>query len=203
MEGGGRRVQERRRRREYLLNISERLFAEQGFFKTTMSQIAKESEFALATIYRFFKSKEDLYFTLIEEKMEMLINNVHEAVARVTSSIEKIKALIRAQMTFFENHPHFFKILMTEKIVLQEGERNSLRERIARKYNSYLNSISEIIRKGIRRGELKRMDPRETSYTLAEMLYTFTLIWLSHPGKGSLAARANSLVELFLRGTQQ
>lgn len=203
MEDEGRRVQERRRRREYLLSISERLFAEQGFFKTTMSQIAKESEFALATIYRFFRSKEELYFTLIEEKMEMLINNVHEAVAKVTSSIEKIKALVSAQMTFFENHPNFFKIFMAEKIDLPEGERNTLRERIGRKYSSYLNSISEIIRKGIRRGELKRMDPRETSYTLAGMLNTFTLIWLSHPGKGSLAARVNTLVELFLRGTQQ
>ena len=203
MEGGGRRVRERRWRREYLLNISERLFAEQGFFKTTMSQIARESEFALATIYRFFRSKEELYFTLIEEKMELLINNVQEAVAKVTSSIEKIKALIRAQMTFFEEHPYFFKIFMAEKIGLEEGGRDTLRERITRKYNSYLNSISEIIRKGIRRGEFKRVDPKETSYTLAGMLHTFTLMKLSHPGRSSLAARANTLMELFLRGTQQ
>jgi len=203
MEGGGRRTRERRLRREYLLNISERLFAEQGFFKTTMSQIAKESEFALATIYRFFRSKEELYFTLIEEKLELLIDNVQEAVVKVSSSVEKIKALIRAQMTFFEEHPHFFKLLMAEKFGLEEGEKDTLRERIGRKYNSYLNSISEIIRKGIRRGELKRVDPKETSHTLAGMLNTFTLMWLSNPSKGSLAARSNALVELFLRGTQQ
>ena len=203
MESEGRRVSERRWRREYLLNISERLFAEQGFFKTTMSQIARESEFALATIYRFFRSKEELYFTLIEEKTELLINNVQEAMAKVSSSIEKIKALTRAQMTFFENHPYFFKIFMAEKIGLEEGEKDSLRERIARKYSSYLNSISEIIRKGIHRGEFKQVNPKETSYTLAGMLNTFTLMCLSHPGKSSLAARANTLVELFLQGTQQ
>ena len=50
----GRREQERRWRRQYILNVAERLFAQKGYHQTTMAEIAKASEFGMATIYQFF-----------------------------------------------------------------------------------------------------------------------------------------------------
>ena len=72
----GRREQERRWRRQYILNVAERLFAQKGYHQTTMAEIAKASEFGMATIYQFFKSKDKIYLTLLHEKIDLLLKPV-------------------------------------------------------------------------------------------------------------------------------
>ncbi len=44
-------------RREEILLAAERLFSKNGFFKTSMAEIAEAAQFAMGTVYRFFKSK--------------------------------------------------------------------------------------------------------------------------------------------------
>ena len=56
-----------RKQREYearrleILAVAERLFSKKGFFKTSMLEIASASQFAMGTVYRFFKNKEEIY----------------------------------------------------------------------------------------------------------------------------------------------
>ena len=49
-----------------ILSAAEKVFAVKGFFPTTMSEIAEIAEFGTGTLYKYFKSKEDLYFSLID-----------------------------------------------------------------------------------------------------------------------------------------
>jgi len=48
MEKMGRRERERQARRQEILNAAEKLFAQKGFFKTALADIAKDSEFGMA-----------------------------------------------------------------------------------------------------------------------------------------------------------
>jgi AcrR family transcriptional regulator len=68
MEKLHRKVREHLTRRKEILLAAEKLFAAKGFFPTTMSEIAQEAQFGTGSLYKYFKSKEDLYFTLIDEK---------------------------------------------------------------------------------------------------------------------------------------
>lgn len=57
-------------RRQCLLDTSRRLFAEQGFHQTGMSQIAKESGVAVGQIYRDFPNKEAIIVAICESSLE-------------------------------------------------------------------------------------------------------------------------------------
>src|SRR5690625_6936170 len=48
------------------------LFRRYGFKKTTITDITKEVGIAQGTFYHFFKSKELLYFTILEKEEEIL-----------------------------------------------------------------------------------------------------------------------------------
>jgi len=62
--------------------------------------------------------------------------------------------------------------------------------------------IAEIIEGGIKRGELKGLNPREASYALLGMLNSIIIYWLtSDKKKGSLTPKASALVEIFFKGT--
>ena len=74
-----RKQREYEARREEILLAAERMFSQNGFFKTSMAEIAESAQFAMGTVYRFFKSKEEIYISLVEAKVEELLNLLKEA----------------------------------------------------------------------------------------------------------------------------
>ena len=49
-----RKQREYEARRQEILSAAECLFSKNGFFKTSMAEIATASQFAMGTVYRFF-----------------------------------------------------------------------------------------------------------------------------------------------------
>src|SRR5512139_2235655 len=105
-----------RKEREYLAHREEILTAaEKGFFPTTMSDIAREAEFGTGTLYKYFKSKEELYFTLIDEKVEEINRLVRAELSQKTSVIQRIKNTLGLQFEFIERNRDFFRIYISER----------------------------------------------------------------------------------------
>ena len=87
--------------REEILSAAEKVFAAKGFFSTTMSDIAREAEFGTGTLYKYFKSKEELYFTLIDEKVEEINRPVKAELSLKAPATERIKKVLGVQFEFF------------------------------------------------------------------------------------------------------
>lgn len=64
-----RKQREKQARREHILDAAAGLFAEKGFEAATMAQIARRAELAPGTLYIYFKSKDELYFALLEPQL--------------------------------------------------------------------------------------------------------------------------------------
>ena len=65
-----RRERENLRQRGEILDTALKLFSEKGYHNVSMQQIAKQAEFGVGTIYKFFSNKQDLYKILIMETAE-------------------------------------------------------------------------------------------------------------------------------------
>ena len=110
-----------RKEREFLahrgeiLLAAQKVFAAKGFFPTTMSDIAREAEFGTGTLYKYFKSKEELYFTLIDEKVEEINRLVKAELSQKTSAVERIKKVLGLEFEFFERNRDFFMIYTSER----------------------------------------------------------------------------------------
>lgn len=191
-------------RRQDILDAAERLFSKNGFFKTSMAEIAEEAEFAIGTVYQFFKSKEDMYISLIEVKMEKFAALIDERVGEVTSATDKIEAVIRTKLGFFEQNRDFFRIYVSEWSGFEWTIKSAFGEQTWKRYQKQLELVAEIMRMGVRKGEFRAIDPAEAAYALHGMLNSTIYLWiLQVKPPGSLVAKSGSLLTLFIQGVSR
>lgn len=80
--------------REQLVDVARQLFAKKGVEDTTMNDIAVASKKGRRTLYTYFKSKEDIYFAVIESELEMLSETMKRVASKTMAPDEKILELI-------------------------------------------------------------------------------------------------------------
>ncbi len=68
MEKLTRKEREKIFKRTEILKASLSIFAEKGFHRTTMSEISKQSQYPLGTIYNFFTGKDQIYHDMMIDK---------------------------------------------------------------------------------------------------------------------------------------
>lgn len=111
--------------RQKLVDIARQLFAKKGIEGTTMNDIAVASGKGRRTLYTYFKSKEDVYYAVIESELERLSDKLDEVAARKTSPQDKIIELIYTHLIMIKEtvvrngnlRAEFFRnIWMVEKV---------------------------------------------------------------------------------------
>jgi AcrR family transcriptional regulator len=91
--------------RELLLNSAEIVFVRDGFLGAELGEIAAMAGRSKGAIYGHFKSKEDLYFALLEERISRYRGRVEEVLLGCTSQKEISRALT----------DHFFSAVKKDK----------------------------------------------------------------------------------------
>lgn len=66
-----RKAQERQARRRRIQQAARAVFAEKGYAGTSIEAVARAAQLSVGAIYLYFRSKEDLYISLIEDTLTM------------------------------------------------------------------------------------------------------------------------------------
>jgi AcrR family transcriptional regulator len=199
----------KRKEREYLahrkeiLQSAEKVFAEKGFFQTTMNEIADVAEFGTGTLYKYFKSKEELYFTLIDEKVEEINHLAKAEFSKKSSAMERIKKALELQFNFIENNRDFFRIYISERSRFEWTVKDDLGKGIHDKMVAYIKSLAQVIKEGRKEGEFKSMEPIDLAHALVGMINSFVFEWLISPEPYPLISKLDVVLEIFLGGTQR
>ena len=80
--------------RQKLVDVARQLFAKNGLESTTMNDIALASGKGRRTLYTYFKSKEEIYYAVIEGELERLSDKLDEVAARKIRPQDKLCAPI-------------------------------------------------------------------------------------------------------------
>ena len=85
--------------RQKLVDVARQLFAKNGLENTTMNDIATLSGKGRRTLYTYFKSKEEIYYAVIESELERLSDKLDEVAARRIRPQDKIIELIYTHLS--------------------------------------------------------------------------------------------------------
>ncbi len=107
-----RKERERERRINEIIDVAEKMFSLKGFNKTTMDDIAVELELTKPALYRYFKSKDDLYFAVVLRGTNILDEMMMEAVASKKTGLEKIYATGVAFCRFYKRYPDYCRMMI-------------------------------------------------------------------------------------------
>jgi len=111
-----RKNREKEQRIQSILGVAKSLFFSKGYHETTMDQIALESGFSKATIYQYFKSKDDLYFSLLLPAAGESIKQMKKVEEKLdsgkySSGASFIRDMFKHFYKAYEKDPEGFKIL--------------------------------------------------------------------------------------------
>lgn len=99
-------------KRRLILKVATEVFAEGGFGETTIAHISQKAKIAEGSIYHYFKNKEDLLFSIPEERMENFLSGLHENLEGVKGALNKLRKLIWYHLHFYEKNRDYVLILL-------------------------------------------------------------------------------------------
>ena len=189
--------------REEILLAAEKVFAAKGFFPTTMSDIAREAEFGTGTLYNYFKSKEELYFTLIDAKVEEINRLVKAELSQKTSAVERIKKVLGLEFEFFERNRDFFRIYTSERSRFEWTVKDELGKGLHEKMIAYINILAKVMKQGIEDGEFRPVNPMDLAHALAGIVNSFIFEWMISRESYPLISKVDTVLGIFLGGVKQ
>lgn len=104
-------------RREQLIEISRKLFAEKGFEGTSVEEIAATAEVSKPVVYEHFGGKEGLYAVVVDREVGYLLGEIETALTNGSRSRELLEHAALALLDYVEDHTDGFRILVRDSSV--------------------------------------------------------------------------------------
>ncbi len=156
-------------KRDVILDTAARLFAERGFNNTPTSLLAKEAGVAEGTIFRHFRTKDDIFLTLINNVKNQLISDIEKylEVRGPENALEKLESVIKSFYVFVKKNNMEFCLIFRDAPT-RYGQRNDdVFLNIKEIYTYVTNYMKDAIDEGKAEGTI-RSDI--TSQEFADML---------------------------------
>lgn len=135
-----------RERREQLVQVSARLFAEKGFEAVTIEEIAAKAGVSKPVVYEHFGSKDGLYAVIVDREMTVLLGSITDSLTGERPR-ELLEQAATALFDYIEAREDGFRILVRDSPVAQHtGNFASLLRDVASQVEARL--ASEFDRKG-------------------------------------------------------
>jgi AcrR family transcriptional regulator len=91
-------------RREFIIEVAQKLFYKHGYENVTLNEVAKKADYTKATLYSYIKSKEDLYMEVYSIGLHQRYEYLQNEMAKAESGLAKIEMFGRAYYEFYKNH---------------------------------------------------------------------------------------------------
>ena len=103
-----RKQRERLARRETILAAAAFVFAEHGVDGATIEMVARRAELAVGTIYLYFSSRDDLFVSLMAERIGKLRQRYREVHARGLEPLEELRAIANVYFDYLRESRGLF-----------------------------------------------------------------------------------------------
>lgn len=146
-----RRLREKLKRKSDIIGAAETIIFDKGIQGATMSDIAKEAELGKATLYGYYKSKDEILLEINERAHNRLAAAFQAVQDETLSGIDQVRAIGYAYFKFAIDYPNYFKFIqLFESTSLTVGLEQVVQ--IAMKVDGIL---TQSIKKGMNDGTIR------------------------------------------------
>jgi AcrR family transcriptional regulator len=103
-----------KQRREQLIEVGRKLFADKGFEGTTVEEIAAKASVSKPVVYEHFGGKEGLYAVVVDREIAALLGGITGALSSEQGSRETLERAAGALLDYIESNTDGFRILVRD-----------------------------------------------------------------------------------------
>jgi len=127
-----------------ILETANKLFLEKGYEGTSIRTISEAIEYSPATIYLYFKDKNDIFFQLQQQAFELLQEKM-KATQSIISPLERLKAMGKVYLNFAFDNPQYYDLMFILRSPMESlGEENTWQQGIEL-YQTIENTVEACI----------------------------------------------------------
>lgn len=176
-----RSAQDKSIKRDLILKTASELFDQEPNSLPTAAAIANKSGIAKGTVYLYFKSKEEIFLTLLEAHYNTWFSDIRTA---ITAEKPNSDDVINAICHYIESQPQFFQLASLSSSIIEQNVDTNLLQLFKQALETMIISTSKDLASRL------DFDEHETCAQLIVRSYAMLLgLWqMSHPPKANTQA---------------
>ena len=132
------------RRRRKIIRVAERLFAERRFDEVLMENVAAEAGVGKGTLYRYFEDKETLYFAVVMEGFDALVDRLRSA--DVTGDpVDRLRQTVAMIVGHLRHDRFFFRLMGRDE---GDGRRRGFKAEWKHRRAALVDEVAQVLRDG-------------------------------------------------------
>jgi AcrR family transcriptional regulator len=182
-------------KKEEILEAASRVFAEKEFHEGLIDDVAALAGVGKGTVYRYFRTKEELYFETLLQAFDDLSATLADAVAEETSPMRRLEKIVRESLRFSWERRHLLGLLQGDerRFAMREAELCLRRE-------GMMALVQKVILDGIERREFRSVDARIAAELLRGMIRAANYF---RTEDDSVDGLVEEIIGIFTRGVGQ
>ena len=156
-------------KQQLILDAARKRFLHFGYAKTSLDEIANDIGMGKATLYHYYKNKEDIFLNVVKQESSYLRKLLLKSLAKVKTPHDKLKVFLQTHFDFLSGRVNIGNLTKERWRTLQPILDKGLREF----YNEQIVLLRGILSEGIKDKSFRPIDPKQVSVLLLSMLRSF------------------------------
>jgi AcrR family transcriptional regulator len=182
-----------------VLAAASHVFADVGYEKATLEDVAREVGINRATLYYYVGTKEELLVSLLSEPIATVTSRLEEDAGRDAPADEKLAAALRGYVKTLDEHPELFIFLSENVHTAMTGPEA---EELVSEADRYGRILTDVIRDGQKTGVFRDDVDPQTSVLAILGMFNWMHRWYRPDGRRSLIDIGEDLIRLSLAALQ-
>lgn len=179
-----------------IIEAARIIFAKFGFKKATVDDIARDAHKVKSTIYRYFKSKEEIFQAIVEKESEILKEEIKKSIAAQDKPKKKLRTYVITRMKILARLANFYSALKDEYL-----EHYAFIEKIREKYlKDEIKVIKKILKTGVEQDVFMIEDLELTASTIVVALKGLEYPWSTENDISKIEESIDSLLKILFLG---
>ncbi|MCP4615746.1 MAG: TetR/AcrR family transcriptional regulator [Bradyrhizobium sp.] len=178
-----------------ILNTACALFAQQGYMRASIAELADACRLSRGALYHYFDSKEAILFAILDGHVHRMIADVEAAMSRQSATLDRFRAAIRAIVELNARSSNEQRLILNDLGFLAEAEQKEIKAL----QRQLVDTVSDLLIRLDTEGRIVKRSKKVYTMMLFGML-NFSHTW--YDPKGDIAPKefADMVVDLFLYG---
>ena len=144
------------------MNAAEGRFADYGFNKTTMAEIAADCDMSVGNLYRHFKNKEAIAVAGMQRQLQAKFEAGMSAAADEADALDAMSAFLFTRLRL--GHMHYSDTRHLYDMMALINSRH--RDLLLAFEKKVIAGLASIIERGVMQGRFSSTDPQQTAYDI-------------------------------------